>query len=386
MITAEQLVTFDQAFQIVRPSKVALKQRDYLLSGRFPVVDQGAALIGGYSDDENLVIEVDSPLIVFGDHTRCVKWVDFDFVIGADGTKILKPLNSLDPKFAYLLLLSKELPSKGYARHFALLRKVLFWVPQLEVQKKILEALEEHLSRLDKALGEVLEAKGQLTQQRRALLRDAFDGTLTAEPRTQTTNDLPRGWEAKRLDEVAKVTMGQSPPGSSYNTSGSGVPFFQGKAEFGLKHPTIRKWTTAGTKFADAGDILMSVRAPVGPTNIADVDCSIGRGLAAIKSDPKQVLQTYLVWYLKYIQSAIESRGKGSTFDAISGNELRETLLSVPPIEVQKRIVETLEEHLYRLDRTAETLNEVENAAKTLRRSLLNAAFTGQLANEEPND
>lgn len=193
-------------------------------------------------------------------------------------------------------------------------------------------------------------------------------------------SEIPTNWTTKRLDEVAKVTMGQSPPGSSYNSSGEGIPFFQGKAEFGIKHPTIKKWTTAGTKFADAGDILMSVRAPVGPTNIADVDCAIGRGLAAIKADPDQILQTYLLWFLKHIQSSIESRGKGSTFDAISGNELRETILNLPSLDGQQRIVESLEEHLSRLDKLAEFVSFSRVELTNQRRALLRDSFSVDLA------
>jgi type I restriction enzyme S subunit len=160
---------------------------------------------------------------------------------------------------------------------------------------------------------------------------------------------LPDGWEIKRLDEIADIVMGQSPPGSSYNEHGEGQPFFQGKTEFGEVHPTVRKYTTAGTKFAKAGDILMSVRAPVGPTNIADIDCVIGRGLAAIRAKTV-VSQDYLRWSLKHLEIDIQSKGTGTTFDAITGETLRGTLVALPPIDEQHKIVEILEDHLSRLD------------------------------------
>ena len=107
--------------------------------------------------------------------------------------------------------------------------------------------------------------------------------------------------------------MGQSPPGASYNVTGVGVPFFQGKAEFGSLTATVRKWTTAGSKFAAAGDILLSVRAPVGPTNLAPVDCALGRGLAGVRAG--EVLdQRFLLWSLRANERLIASMGKGSTF------------------------------------------------------------------------
>ena len=189
---------------------------------------------------------------------------------------------------------------------------------------------------------------------------------------------LPVGWEIKRLDEIADVVMGQSPPGSSYNEHGEGQPFFQGKKEFGEVHPTVRKYTTAGTKFAKAGDILMSVRAPVGPTNIADIDCVIGRGLAAIRAK-SVVSQSYLRWTLKHLEIDIQSKGTGTTFDAITGETLRGTLIALPPLEEQQEIVEILEDHLSRLDAALADVKQAKTKAAQFRRSLLQAAFTGNL-------
>jgi type I restriction enzyme S subunit len=180
----------------------------------------------------------------------------------------------------------------------------------------------------------------------------------------------PEGWEIKRLDEIADLVMGQSPPGSSYNEVGEGQPFFQGKTEFGEVHPTVRKYTTAGTKFAKVGDILMSVRAPVGPTNIADIDCVIGRGLAAIRAKPV-VSQSYLRWSLKHLEIDIQAMGTGTTFDAITGEKLRGTLVALPPISDQQKIVELLEDHLSRLDAALANIKQAKIKATQFRKSLL---------------
>lgn len=178
-------------------------------------------------------------------------------------------------------------------------------------------------------------------------------------------SELPSGWISKRLGDLAQVTMGQSPPGSSYNKHAVGMPFFQGKAEFGEKHPTVRQWTTAGTKFAQPGDILMSVRAPVGPTNIADTQCAIGRGLAGIRAGAS-LDQSYLIWYLKYVEASIQARGKGTTFDAISGNDLRDTVVNLPPLDEQRRIVETLDDYLSRLDKALAEVDLLNDRFKLL--------------------
>ncbi len=94
---------------------------------------------------------------------------------------------------------------------------------------------------------------------------------------------LPGGWRWVRLGQICEIIAGQSPPGETYRESPEGLPFFQGKADYGLRHPVARCWCVAPTKIALPGDILISVRAPVGPTNVADVECCIGRGLGAIR-------------------------------------------------------------------------------------------------------
>jgi len=97
------------------------------------------------------------------------------------------------------------------------------------------------------------------------------------------TDELPGGWVQVALNDIAEILMGQSPPSETYNSEGIGLPFFQGKAEFTDLHPVAEKWCREPNKIADAEDILMSVRAPVGTTNIANQKCCIGRGLAAIR-------------------------------------------------------------------------------------------------------
>ena len=193
---------------------------------------------------------------------------------------------------------------------------------------------------------------------------------------------LPDGWSVQSLSLAADVVMGQSPPGASYNEDGVGAPFFQGKAEFGQMYPTVRKWTTAGSKHAKVGDILLSVRAPVGPTNVADIDCVIGRGLAAIRAKD-HMNQVFLLWFLRSFEHEIAAKGTGTTFDSISGDALRNQLINVPPLEEQEKIVKILEEQFSRLDAALSSIYAVRKKAARFRRSLLQAAFTGVLTGHE---
>lgn len=156
-------------------------------------------------------------------------------------------------------------------------------------------------------------------------------------------NQLPQGWKEEELGKLADVIAGQSPEGIYYNTVGDGTPFYQGKSEFQemyLGKPT--KWTTKVTKLAKRNDILMSVRAPVGPVNITQEDICIGRGLAAITAK-SMLLQLYLFYHLKYLEDKI-SGTNGAVFASISKREIEQIKITYPiDKEEQDYIVKTLD-------------------------------------------
>lgn len=151
-------------------------------------------------------------------------------------------------------------------------------------------------------------------------------------------------WPTKKLGDLADIVMGQSPPGDTYNTDGRGLPFFQGKAEFRDQHPEVQKWCDAPLKIAEAEDILLSVRAPVGPTNIARERCCIGRGLAAIRPKTASLSPRFLRYFFTAFESQIAQQGAGSTFDAIGRPVIESLDLPFPPFSEQERIVRLLDE------------------------------------------
>lgn len=131
--------------------------------------------------------------------------------------------------------------------------------------------------------------------------------------------EIPEGWEVKSLSDISKITMGQSPEGENYNDKGNGKIFYQGRTDFGFRIPEVRIFTTLSKKNAKKGDVLMSVRAPVGDLNIADSDCSIGRGIAALSSKES----SYLFYLMKSLKSHFElSDGTGTIFSSINKDEL----------------------------------------------------------------
>ena len=147
---------------------------------------------------------------------------------------------------------------------------------------------------------------------------------------------IPEGWEVGGLSDIANITMGQSPEGSSYNECGNGTIFYQGSTDFGTRFPSVRMYTTAPTRFAKKGDILMSVRAPVGAVNIANTDCCIGRGLSALNS--KLGSMTHLYYVIDNFRHTFENKNvAGTTFGSITKNELFELPVAIPDSNILKQ-------------------------------------------------
>jgi type I restriction enzyme, S subunit len=191
--------------------------------------------------------------------------------------------------------------------------------------------------------------------------------------------EIPKGWSYAKVIDLADVLMGQSPPSETYNDERIGLPFFQGKAEFTDLYPVVRKWCNVSTKIAEPNDILMSVRAPVGSTNIANIQCCIGRGLAAIRYTH---CYKYLFYHFRLIANELDKKGTGTTFRAISGDVLKNTEIPISPLSEQQRIVAKIEELFSSLDKGIESLKTAQAQLKVYRQSVLKWAFEGKLTNE----
>lgn len=177
-----------------------------------------------------------------------------------------------------------------------------------------------------------------------------------------------------KLGDVAEIILGQSPESKSYNTKGEGLPFFQGKSEFTDWFPVPNKWCTEPKKIAEPLDILLSVRAPVGPTNVAKEKCCIGRGLAAIRYPE---CYKYVLYYLRSVSKHLESKATGTTFSSISGDTIKNLPIPLPPLPTQHQIVSRIESLFAELDKAAKHLRTAQQQLKTYRQAVLRDAFEG---------
>jgi type I restriction enzyme S subunit len=199
-------------------------------------------------------------------------------------------------------------------------------------------------------------------------------------PKLQTPNSkLPSGWRLVKLGEVCELILGQSPPGNTYTDKPEGLPFFQGKADFGEYFPTVRIWCDQPIKIAEEGDILISVRAPVGPVNMNNLKCCIGRGLAGIRCKDNMAINWFIFWYLHSIEKQIASLGSGSTFGAITRDDLVNLKIPLPPLGEQMRIATKIQDLIQEAERARTACENQLEAISALPQAILEKAFKGEL-------
>lgn len=186
-----------------------------------------------------------------------------------------------------------------------------------------------------------------------------------------------------RLIDCCTIIAGQSPESKNYNTEGIGLPFFQGKADFGQLYPTIRVYCSQPTKIAEKDDILLSVRAPVGPTNLAPCQVCIGRGLTAIRPSDALNLK-YVLFFFRYFEAQLQQKGTGTTFKAITQDVVKNLEIPVPPLDEQALIVARIEELFSQLDAGVETLKKTKAQLAVYRQAVLKEAFEGRLTDSDP--
>ncbi len=279
-----------------------------------------------------------------------------------------------------------------------LLKSLYFPLPPLPEQKKIAEILStvdegiekvdqaiEKTERLKKGLMQELFAKGIPSRQYTVDGRQELEGSRQytvdgrqGERKLKKTEigEIPEDWEVAGLgnQDIVKLIMGQSPPSSTYNKTGLGLPFLQGKAEFGDIYPTPGLFCSAPAKVAQERDILISVRAPVGDVNIAPSECCIGRGLAAIRVNGKRLHHLLLFYYLKLKKEKIESMSSGSTFKAVKRDDIERLTIPIPPLSEQKKIAEILST----VDKRLELLRKRRERLERVKKGLMNDLLTGK--------
>lgn len=312
----------------VIPAKI--KRDEYQKIGKYPVVDQGENLIAGYIDDKGKLYQGDLPVIIFGDHTRILKYIDFPFAFGADGIKILRPQEILLPKFFYYALIFNPVANQGYKRHFSLLTQTKIPVPPLETQKQIVE-------RLDK-IAEAQKLNDDLIQKTDELFQSLLH---------QELNPVGKNWEVKKLSEVGEIITGTTP--STKNREYWNGEFLWAtptdiKENTFILTDTPKKLSHEGykrTRPVSKNAILVTCIASIGKMAIAGKEMATNQQINSIVCN-KNSNPFFVFFSLQKDKKKLISLGKTTAVPIINKSEFGRIKILLPPLETQKQIVAKL--------------------------------------------
>ena len=300
----------------------------------------------------------------------------------ADSHYVLYCINS--PVYKHQLLTLAQ----GGATREALTQEIIgnleIPLPPIPIQRKIANFLE----RKTQQINELIRIKEQqielLKEQRTTLINQAvtkgLDPNVGLKPSgVEWIGGIPTHWKVKRLKYIADLNMGQSPPSEEYNSDQLGTPFLQGNAEFGPHHPTPKIYCPTANKHAIPGNILLSVRAPVGAINIADQEYGIGRGLCAIRPRTNQLERRYAKYLLEVVRTELYVVATGSTYDAVTVDEVFNMTCVVPPISEQTQVADFLDRKTKQIDELIAAEGRKIELLKEYRQSLISEAVTGKI-------
>ncbi len=364
---------FEDCIESVRYTR-KIQRKDFLTEGEFPVVSQEADFINGFWNDAADLFKVSTPLVVFGDHTQVLKYIDFDFVLGADGVKILQPRKFLLPRFFYYKLHATELQALGYARHYRLLTELEIAYPPLPEQQRIVGVLDEAFAGLTTA-----QANAEKNRQNaRALFESHLQSVFT---------HRGKGWMEKPLGDVCEVKDGTH---DSPKYVSEGVPFVTQKniREQGLSFEKTKFITQKDhndfyrRSNAARGDILISmIGANRGMACIVDDSRTFSIKNVGLVKENKAIHRDFLLYFLKSPPATeyVRVASKGGAQEFIGLTQLRAWPVPLPPLEKQKNLAEQFVNLATETQRLENLYTKKLAALTALKKSLLHQAFTGAL-------
>lgn len=360
----------------VSPDKKT-KQKDYLKKGRLPIVDQGQSLVGGYTDDADMAVKCELPVIIFGDHTRAVKYITFPFGAGADGIKVLQPKENILPLFLYYATqyIVAKMPNRGYARHYQYVEKEDLPVPPLPEQERIVARIEELFSQLDAGVETLKKTKAQLAVYRQAVLKEAFSCCAEKKPIREMSSIVTsgsRGWAKYYCDNGAKfIRIGNLTRNKIYIDLDD------------IQHVQLPdKAEGTRTKLAP-NDVLVSITADLGsiglvPNGIGEA--YVNQHIAMIRFN-NQMQGEFYAWYLRseYGQQDLLRNKRGGGKLGLGLDDIRDSRVPVVSNETAESILSIIECRLSVCDSIEHTVDLVLQQAEAMRQSILKDAFEGKL-------
>ncbi|MES2706786.1 MAG: restriction endonuclease subunit S [Verrucomicrobiota bacterium] len=371
---------FEDCIESVKYTR-KIQRKDFLNDGQFPIVSQEAEFINGYWDDEADLFKVSTPVVIFGDHTQILKYVDFDFVLGADGVKILPPCDFLQTKFFFYQLQAANFTTLGYARHYRLLKELEIKYPPLAEQQRIVGLLDEAFEGLATAKA---NAEKNL-QNARALFESHLQSIFT---------QRGPGWKSTTLGVEIDLLAGFAFKSAKYTNDNNDMRLLRGDniVPGGLRWDDVKKWPADDVGDYERykiqeGDVVLAMDRPWIKAGLKhatitsdDLPCLLVQRTARLRGG-LNLDNRYLMLLIgsAAFTSHILGVQTGIGVPHISGQQIKDFEFARPPLADQRRIAKNLELLREETQRLARLYERKLAALEALKKSLLHQAFSGEL-------
>lgn len=379
-------VKLPMAFSNRTSSRNKIKQKDYLCRGRFAIVDQGENLIGGFTNDENMLYNGPLPVVIFGDHTRRLKYIDFVFVQGADGVKVLQPRKFYHAKAFYFAMQNIEILNMGYRRHFPLFDKLKIPLPPLTEQKRIIDYIERLFLKLDEVKEKVQCVLESSENRKAAILHKAFSGELTKQWREK--NGIGKeSWKKLKFYEVAQIKSNLVEPKEYMEYPHIAPDNIEKRSGKLLPYNTIAEDKVFSSKHRFfSGQILYSkIRPYLSKVVLVDFE-----GLCSADMYPIEAKENVkYLWYYMLSNDFLEqasSAGSRTVLPKINQKELSNLEVWMPGKVEQGEIVKILDKLFPVQELIKMKCEKVITQVDKIKKSILSRAFRGELGTNNPDE
>jgi len=372
-------ILFSESITNIPLTGYKLKQKDYQEKGKLPVIDQGQEYIGGYTDRINLQVNCELPIIIFGDHTKSVKFVNNNFVAGADGIKVLKPKSFFDPKLFYYFTKAIKLPEKGYARHYQFLEKSFIRIPPLNEQKRIVAKIEELFSEIEHISESLKIIKDKIEYYRRSLLVTSFQNLSQKE----------------LLSECAEIGTGGTPSRKKPEYYNGKIPWVK-TTEIKNSHieNTDEKITQLGLDNSNAkiypkNSVILAMYGEGktrGRVAILDISASTNQACAVMVCNPKKLFYKYCFYWFQSQYYEIRAKSSGGNQPNLNLGIIKKLEIPLTDMINQEKIVAQIELELSQIEFFRKNITQTFLKTDLIRNSILKQAFEGKLVTQDPND
>ena len=357
-------VPFNKTLEKVKNTN-KIPRKLFLSSGSYPVISQEKDFINGYWNESDDLFKVEKPVVIFGDHTKVIKLVGFDFVMGADGVKVFLPNDKFDSAFFYYFLLSVKLPDLGYARHFKLLTDLVIPCPSIEEQQRIVAILDAAFEQIDQAKA--------IAQQNLQNAREIFDSALN---NFFCITNLNKSFQ---LCEVCQLINGKAYKKTELLNEGKYRVLRVGNF-FTSNHWYYSDLELEEAKYCDEGDLLYAWSASFGPRIWSGEKTIYHYHIWKVVHKKEIIDKEYLYYWFLWDKEQIKKElGAGTTMVHVSMKSMNARRIVLPDMDIQTSQVNTLKYIESEVKNLESIYQQKITALDELKQSLLQQAFSGQL-------